>query len=470
MDILLNDLRHAVRLMFKNPAFTLIAVVTLALGIGANTAIFTVVNAVLLRPLSFRDPSRLVLVMEKSQYPTISTSYENYVDWRAQSHSFEAMEATRGATITLTGAGEPERLNSRYATAGMFPLLGINAVTGRTFSAEEDRAGGAPVALLSYGLWQRHFGGASDVIGKSINLDSQPYTIIGVLPKGFELLQPADIFLPFTPWASALPDDRNWHPGIMAVARLKAGASREQARTEMVGLTKRLEEQYPLYNTGTSADVMGLQERLVQNVGPALLLLLGAVSFVLLIACVNVANLLLARAASRTREIAIRTSMGASRWRIVRAILTESVLISVAGGALGLLVASASLGPLLQLAEGSVPQVLTIALDRSVLFITLLVSVLTGLIFGTAPALRTANLDLRETLNEGSRGSTSGPGQHRLRSILVVTEIAFAMLLLVGSGLLLRSFARLQEVAPGFQPDHLLVADLPVSVKTYASS
>src|SRR5271154_6160067 len=469
MDILLNDLRHAVRLMFKNPAFTLIAVVTLALGIGANTAIFTVVNAVLLRPLSFRDPSRLVLVMEKSQYPTVSTSYENYVDWRAQSHSFEAMEATRGATITLTGAGEPERLNSRYATAGMFPLLGINAITGRTFSAEEDRAGGAPVALLSYGLWQRHFGGALDAVGKSINLDSQPYTIIGVLPKGFELLQPADIFLPFTPWASTLPDDRNWHPGIIAVARLKAGVSREQARTEMVGLTKRLEEQYPLYNTGTSADVMGLQERLVQNVGPALLLLLGAVSFVLLIACVNVANLLLARAASRTREIAIRTSMGASRWRIVRAILTESVLISVAGGALGLLVATASLGPLLRLAEGSVPQVFTIGLDRSVLFITLLVSVLTGLIFGTAPALRTANLDLRETLNEGSRGSTSGPGQHRLRSILVVTEIAFAMLLLVGSGLLLRSFARLQEVAPGFQPDHLLVADLPVSTKTYAS-
>jgi putative ABC transport system permease protein len=469
MDILLNDLRHAVRLMFKNPAFTLIAVVTLALGIGANTAIFTVVNAVLLRPLSFRDPSRLVLVMEKSQYPTVSTSYENYVDWRAQSHSFEAMEATRGATITLTGAGEPERLNSRYATAGMFPLLGINAVTGRTFSAEEDRAGGAPVALLSYGLWQRHFGGASDAVGKSINLDSQPYTIIGVLPKGFELLQPADIFLPFTPWASTLPDDRNWHPGIMAVARLKAGVSREQARTEMVGLTKRLEEQYPIYNTGTSADVMGLQERLVQNVGPALLLLLGAVSFVLLIACVNVANLLLARAASRNREIAIRTSMGASRWRIVRALLTESVLISVAGGALGLLVASASLGPLLRLAEGSVPQIFTIGLDRSVLFITLLVSVLTGLIFGTAPALRTANLDLRETLNEGSRGSTSGPGQHRLRSILVVTEIAFAMLLLVGSGLLLRSFARLQEVPPGFQPDHLLVADLPVSTTTYAS-
>jgi putative ABC transport system permease protein len=468
MDILLNDLRYAFRVMLKNPAFTLIAIVTLALGIGANTAIFTVVNAVLLRPLSFRDPAKLVLVLEKSQYPTVSTSYENYVDWRDQSHSFESLEATRAATITLTGAGEPERLSARFATAGMFPLLGIDAHAGRTFRPEEDRAGGSPAVLLSYGLWQRRFGGAADAIGKSINLDAQPYTIVGVLPKGFELLQPADLFLPFTPWASTLPDDRNWHPGIIPVGRLKPAATIEQARTEMVGITRRLEEQYPIYNTGTSADVMRLQDRLVQNVRPALLLLLGAVSFVLLIGCVNVANLLLARAASRGREIAIRTSMGATRWRIVRALLTESVLISLAGGALGLLAAWAALGPLLRLAEGSVPQIFSIGLDRSVLLFTFVVSVLTGLMFGTIPALRTANLDLRETLNEGSRGSTSGPGHRRLRGTLVATEIAFAMLLLIGSGLLLRSFSRLQEVSPGFQPDHLLVADLPVSDKTYS--
>ena len=468
MGTVWGDLRYAVRLMIKNPAFTLIAIVTLALGIGANTAIFTVVNAVLLRPLGFHDPSRLVIVAEKSQYPTISTSYENYVDWRDQSHSFESLEATRGATITLTGDGEPERLNSRYATAGMFPLLGANAIAGRTFHPDEDRAGGPPVVLLSYGLWQRHFGGAADTVGKSITLDSHPYTIVGILPKGFELLQPADVFLPFTPWAQTLPDDRNWHPGIFAIGRLKPGVKREQARTEMVGITKRLEEQYPMYNTGTSADVVGLQDRLVENVRPALLLLLGAVGFVLLIACVNVANLLLARAASRSREVAIRTSMGASRWRIVRGLLTESVLISVIGGACGLMVASASLGPLLRLAEGSVPQVFTVSLDRPVLLFTFLVSVITGLIFGIVPALRTTNLDLRETLNEGSRGSTSGPGQHRLRGVLVATEIAFAVLLLIGSGLLLRSFSRLQEVSPGFHPDHLLVADLPLSQNAYA--
>jgi len=468
MATLLQDLRYAFRLLGKSPGFTAIAVLTLALGIGANTAIFTVVNAVLLRPLGFRDPSRVVLVAEKSAYPTVSTSYENYIDWRDQSHSFDSLEATRGATITLTGAGEPERLNVRMATAPLFPLLGVNAILGRTFLAEEDHAGGSPVVVLGYGVWQRRFGGSHDILGKSITLDSRPYTVVGVLPRGFELLQPADVFLPFTPWAETLPDDRNWHPGIFAIGRLKAGISREQARTEMVGITKRLEEQYPIYNTGTSADVVDLQEQLVKGVRPALLLLLGAVAAVLLIACVNVANLLLARAASRGREVAIRTSMGASRWRVTRQLITESLLLSLAGGALGLLFAWASLGPLLKLSATSVPAVFAVGLDRRVLFFTLLVSLATGLLFGIVPALRTAKLDLRETLNEGSRGSTAGPGHHRIRGALVAAEIAMAMLLLVGAGLLLRSFSRLQDVPPGFQADHLLVADLPLSLTAYA--
>ena len=468
MATLLQDLRYAFRLLAKSSGFTLIAVLTLALGIGANTAIFTVVNAVLLRPLGFRDPSRVVLVAEKTSYPTVSTSYENYVDWRDQSHSFESLEATRGTTITLTGSGEPQRLNARMATAPFFSLLGVNAILGRTFLAEEDRAGGAPVVILSYGLWQRHFGAARDILGKSITLDSQPYTVVGVLPSGFELLQPADVFLPFAPWAKTLPDDRNWHPGIFVIGRLKEGITREQARTEMVGITKRLEQQYPIYNTGKSADVVGLQEQLVQNVRPALLLLLGAVGAVLLIACVNVANLLLARAAARGREVAIRTSMGASRWRVTRQLITESLLLSLAGGALGLLFAWASLGPLLKLSSTTVPAVLTVGLDRWVLFFTLAVSFVTGLVFGIVPAVRTAKLDLRETLNEGSRGSTTGPGQHRIRGVLVAAEIAMAMLLLVGAGLLLRSFSRLQEVPPGFQADHLLVADLPLSLTAYS--
>jgi putative ABC transport system permease protein len=468
MATLLQDLRYAIRLLGKSPGFTAIAILTLALGIGADTAIFTVVNAVLLRPLGFRDPSRVVLVAEKSAYPTVSTSYQNYVDWRDQSHSFESLEATRGTTITLTGSGEPERLNARMTTAPLFSLLGVNAILGRTFLSEEDRAGGAPVVVLGYGLWQRRFGGARDILGRSITLDSQPYTVVGVLPSGFELLQPADIFLPFTPWAKTLPDDRNWHPGIFPIARLKEGISREQARTEMVGITKRLEEQYPIYNTGTSADVVDLQEQLVKGVRPALLLLLGAVAAVLLIACVNVANLLLARAASRGREVAIRTSMGASRWRVTRQLITESVLLSLAGGVLGLLFAWASLGPLLKLSATSLPAVFAVSLDRWVLFFTLAVSLVTGLLFGIVPALRTAKLDLRETLNESSRGSTAGPGHHRIRGALVAGEIAMAMLLLVGAGLLLRSFSRLQDIPPGFQADHLLVADLPLSLTAYA--
>jgi putative ABC transport system permease protein len=468
MDTILHDLRYALRVLARNPGFTAIAILTLALGIGANTAIFSVVNAVLLRPLEFRDPSRLVIVAEKSSFPVISTSYQNWLDWREQSHSFESIEGTRGTTLTLTGAGEPERLNARMATAGLFSLLGVNAVAGRTFTSDEDRAGGAPVVLLSYGLWQRRFGNSQYILGKPINLDSQPYTVVGVLPPNFQVLQPADVFVPFMPWAKTLPDDRNWHPGILAIARLKHGVSREQARTEMVTITKRLEQQYPLYNTGTSADIVGLQEQMVQNVRPALILLLGAVSFVLLIACVNVANLLLARSASRGREVAIRASMGASRSRIIRQLLTESVLVSLAGGLLGLFLASASLGPLLRISAGSVPQVFSVTLDRPVLVFTLVLSVLTGLVFGLVPALRTAKLDLRETLNEGARGSTAGPGQHRLRAVLVATEIALAMLLLVGAGLLLRSFSRLQEVPPGFQADHLLVADIPLSQNAYA--
>ena len=468
MDDLLRDLRYALRILLKNPGFSAIAILTLALGIGANTAIFSVVNGVLLRPLPFRDPGRLVLIAEKTSYPIISTSYENYLDWRDQSRSFESVEATRGTTITLTGAGEPERLNTRMATAGIFPMLGISAQVGRTFLPEEDKPNGAPVALLSYGLWQRRFGGSQEIIGKPITLDSQPYTVVGVLPGGFQILQPADLFLPFTPWAKTLPEDRNWHPGIFPLARLKPGVSFEQARTEMDGITKRLEEQYPLYNTGKSADVVGLQEKLVQNSRPALLLLLAAVSFVLLIACINVANLLLARAGARGREIAIRTAMGASRARMVRQLLTESVLLSAAGGAVGLLMAWAALGPLLRVAADSVPPGVPIGLDRWVLVFTMGVSLLTGIVFGIVPALRTVRQDLRESLNEGTRGTTAGPGQHRLRGALVAMEIAFALLLLVGSGLLLRSFARLQEISPGFQPDHLFVADLPLSQSAYS--
>ena len=468
MHTLYLDLRYALRLLAKSPAFTLIAILTLALGIGANTAIFTVVNAVLLRPLPYKDPSRLVLVVEKSKYPTITVSYENYLDWRDESHSFESMEAIYGQNLTLTSKGEPQRLVARFITAGFLPTLGVSTRIGRNFTSEEDRAGGTPVAILSYGLWQRSFGGANDVLGQTVNLDAQPHTVIGVMQPGFKFFQEADAFLPFHPWAKTLPDDRNWHPGILPVARLKPGVTMVEARAEMVGISKRLEQQYPLYNTGCSSDVILAHDQLVQSSRPALLLLLGAVSFVLLIACVNVANLLLARASARGREIAIRTAMGAGRIRVIRQLLTESVILSLAGGALGLLLGWAALPPLLKISASSLPPDTKVGLDVWVLAFTAGVAILTGVLFGIFPALRTAKLDLRETLNESSRGSTAGPGHARLGNALVSLEIALALLLLVGAGLLLRSFSRMQDVAPGFQPDHLLVADIPVSQTAYA--
>jgi putative ABC transport system permease protein len=340
---------------------------------------------------------------------------------------------------------------------------------GRTFSATEDSASGPPVALISYGLWRRRFGGTADVIGKSIDLDARPYTVVGVLPPGFQILQPADIFLPFEPWARTLPDDRSWHPGIVAVARLRAGVRTDQARVEMQTIAKRLEQQYPIYDTGVSADVAGLQSRLAQNVRPALIMLLAAVGFVLLIACVNVANLLLSRASSRQREVAIRTALGASRARVLAQLLTESVLLGLAGGGLGLVLAQWSIEPLLKLAASSLPGFATsIGLDRSVLAFTAVVALVTGILFGLFPALRATRLDLRETLNEGARGSTIGPGQHRLSSALVISEVAVALVLMAGAGLVLRSLGRLQEAPVGFQPDHLLIADFPISATTYA--
>jgi putative ABC transport system permease protein len=469
MDTWLQDLKYGCRILARNPGFAAIAILTLGLGIGANTAIFTVVSGVLLRPLPFADPSRLVLVLERNaSFPSLfSTSYENYKDWRDQSRSFESIEASCVANLTLTGTGDPERLTAQRVTAGIFPLLGVTPVAGRAFLPQEDRPEGPPVAMISYALWQRRFGGSREWIGKTIQLNSQPYTLIGVLPPRFLYLQPADVFVPFEPWAKTLPDDRNWHPGIIPVARLKPGATIEQARAEMKTITQRLERQYPLYNTGVSSDVFRLQDWLVENVRPALIVLLCSVAFILLIACANVANLLLARAASRSKEIAIRTALGAGRARVVRQLLSESIVIGVAGGVLGLILGNASLGPLLKLAGKTVPSVGSIRMDYQVLVFTALISVLTSVVFGLIPALGTRKLALRESLNESSRGSTTDRAGRRIRSILIVSEIAVAMLLLVGAGLLLRSFERLQRVASGFPTDHLLAADIPLSPTAY---
>lgn len=468
MNTYLQDFRYALRRLRRTPGFTLIAVITLALGIGANTAIFTVINAVLLRPLPFNDPGRLVLLTERlSRFPILSVSYLNYKDWRDQSQSFSGVGAVRNLNMTLTGTAEPERLVAQMASANIFDLLGVSAARGHVFLPQDDKAGAAGVALISNGLWQRRFGGSDSVIGQSLTLDSKPYTVVGVLPAGFQLLQQTpDIMVPLEPWAVTLPDDRSWHPGIQPIARLKPGVKLESAREEMNTIASRLEKQYPEFNTGTGANVNLMQEQIVQNVRPALLMILGAVGFVLLIACVNVANLMLARATARQREIAVRTAMGASRWRVIRLVLAESVLLSLVGAVAGLQLALAAVPPLMRLGAKSLPPTGEVHVDVTVLAFTTALAMVAGILFGLAPALHMAALDLRSALNQSDRGAV-GLGVLRARGALVISEVAVAMLLLVGAGLLIRSFDRLSNSAPGFSVDHILIADVPVSPVTH---
>jgi putative ABC transport system permease protein len=467
----MRDLRYAIRVLAARPAFTAVAILTLALGIGANTAIFTVVNAVLLRPLPFRDPSQLVLLVERtSQFPTQTTSWQNYADWRDQSRSFDGVAAMRGLTMTLTGDADPERIQAKMVAAPLLPLLGVTPALGRSFAADDDKPGAAGVAVLSDGLWRRRFGAARDVVGRSVTLDNQPYTVVGVLPPGFQLLQPADVIVPIGPWAATLPDDRGWHPGIFPIARLKPGVTLPRAQAEMDLISERLARQYPEFNHGVTVEVKPLHDYAVQNVRQSLLVLVAAVGFVLLIACANVANLLLARAVGRQREIAIRTAIGASRLRIAAQLIVESVVLAVAGGAAGLLLAFWTVPLLAALAGASTPGTGAIGIDPIALAFTLVVSIATGLMFGLAPALQTSRVDVAAAINEGGRGSGAGAGHHRLRSLLVVAEMALATMLLVGAGLLTRSLLRLQDVSTGINPSGVLVADAPLSPVKYATA
>jgi putative ABC transport system permease protein len=341
---------------------------------------------------------------------------------------------------------------------------------GRAFAPADDKTGAAGVALLSDALWRRRFGASAAAIGRALTLDSQPYTIVGVLPPRFQVLSPADVFVPLGPWAATLPDDRNWHPGIFPLARLKPGVTLAQAQAEMSVITERLAAAYPEANHGVSADVKPLHDFVVQNVRQSLLVLVGAVGFVLLIACANVANLLLARAVGRQREIAIRTAIGASRARIATQLLTESMVLAVAGGAAGLLLAFWSVPLLAQLAGAAAAPAAPIVIDPAALAFTLIVSVATGFAFGIIPALQTTRVNVAAAINEAGRGAAAGVGHHRMRGLLVVAEMALATMLLVGAGLLAKSLVRLQEVSPGFNPAHLLVAEAPLSPSTYATA
>ena len=465
---LVNDCRFAIRRLRRSPGFTIVAVLTLALGIGANSAMFSIINAVLLRPLPYRDPQNLVLLSEHwPQFPKLSLSYLNYKDWRDQSHSFAAVGAVRNFVVTMTGGQEAERIPSQNATANLFSLLGVTTELGRTFDVEEDKPGGPPIVLISHSLWRRRFSSSRDVLGQTITLDNQPYSIIGVMPPGFEVLQQsADVILPFEPWARTLPDDRSWHPGILPVARLKPGFSLEQARSDVALIAERLAKQYPENDSNVSSIVERMQDQIVENARPALLVLIAAVGAVLLIACVNVANILLVRATGRRREIAVRVALGARRSDIIRQLVTESVLLAAIGGAVGLLLAWGGLPVLVRLAGSSLPRSNRVSVDGYVLGFTALIVFLAGILFGLVPARQAWRVDLRETLGEASRGGSSGSVLHT-REALVVSEIALATVLLAGAGLLFKSFDRLSQVSPGFSADHLLLADIVRSPTAY---
>jgi putative ABC transport system permease protein len=457
MHSLLRDIRYGMRGLFKRPGFTLIAVVTLALGIGANVAIFSVVNAVLLRPLPYRDSNRIVTLWQnnvKAGVPRNDVSPANFLDWRDQSHSFESMAAIEPFGLSMIGNGEPERFNTWLVTAGFFETLGTNAQLGRTFTNSDYQPGNSNVVVLGHGLWQRRFGGDPNLVGQKLTLNGQPFTVVGVMPADFQFPLDREIWTPRVPREgdSQLRGPTYWN----AVARLKPGVSIAQAQAELSGIAARLAGQYPDTNGGMGATVVGLSEQLTGQIRPALWILLGAVGFVLLIACGNVANLLLVRAAERHREFAIRSALGAARSRLVRQLLAESLLLALLGCAGGLFLASWGTRLLLVINTARIPRLENVGIDVTVLLFALGVSLLTAVVFGLIPATQFARLDLQTTLKEGGRGAVTGQTRQWIRNSLVVAEVAVALVLLTGAGLLVRSFVSVMRVDPGFDKDKVL--------------
>ncbi|HKR21613.1 MAG TPA: ABC transporter permease, partial [Pyrinomonadaceae bacterium] len=436
----------------------------------ANTAIFSVVNTVLLRPLPYKDPDKLVMVWEdasKHGYPRDTPAAANFVDWRDQSTVFEGISAIADESFNLTGTGDPERIEGRRVSANLFPLLGVEPQLGRTFTPAEDQPGSNRVVLVSHSLWQRRFGGDNSIVGKTLNLNGETYTVVGVMPARFQFPSSDDHLWAPIAFTADQAANRNRHY-LQVVGRLKSNASLEQAQTEMNTIATRLQQQYPQSNADLGAAVTSLHEHLVGDIRPALLILLGAVGLVLLIACANVANLLLARAAVRQKEIAVRVALGARRWRLIRQFLTESVLLATLGGIVGLGIAYGGLILLKAFIPENISQAREISMDLKVLGFTFLVSVLTGVIFGLAPAVQAARFNQTETLKEGGRDSATGSSGKRIRGLLVMSEVAVSLVLLIGAGLLINSFLRLRNVDPGFRADNLLTMKFVLPKPKYA--
>jgi putative ABC transport system permease protein len=475
MDQLIKDIRFGARMLVKSPVVTIVAIVALTLGIGANTAIFSVVNAVLLRTFPYAEPEQLVLVWEKRQGGRTDQNVinlGNFSDWKEQNQVFSDMAVFFDRALNLTSDGEPEEVPGQFGTTNLFSVLGTNPLLGRTFIADDARDNQPSVVIISYALWQRRFGGDSNIVGRQITLNNGPNTIIGVMPAGFgwhiqrgnQPSKPADIWMPFQ-----ITNDLRVRRGRFAssVARLKPGVSIEQAKREMDTIGARLAQQYPDFNTTWGVNVVPLRTQFTGEIRRPLLILLGAVGFVLLIACANVANLLLARASSRRKEIAVRAGLGASRWRIARQLLTESVLLSLIGGGLGVLVAWWGTKALVALSPPALIDLKHVGVSWTVLGFTVGLSLLTGIIFGLAPALEATRFDLQGSLKEGGKNVGGTAGGSHLRNAFVVTQVALALVLLVGAGLLVKSFNRLQSVDPGFNSQHLLTMRVSLPFAKY---
>ena len=469
MDSIIKDIRYGVRGLLKRPGFTVIALVALALGIGANTAIFSLVNAVVIRPLPFRDPDQLVWVFGniRNGGSRASVSPPDFLDYRSQNKTFEqfAASGTQPLSVNLTGSGEPERIMVSAVSGNYFDTFGVTPALGRGFTLENEKSGQELVTVLSHAFWQKRFAGDPNIVGKTITLDSKSYQILGVMPAGVTLPQTAELW---TPMNFDGNPEMKWRKAhfLRPVGRLKPGVTLTQAQADTDMVAAHLEQQYPDSNSGWNLRLVSLREQLVGGTRTILFVLFGAVGFVLLIACANVANLLLVRAAARQKEIALRTALGASRLRIVRQMLTESLLLSVLGGALGALLAVWGVQLLVSLSGDSLPPTMKVAIDTNVLAFTFVISIVTGLLFGLAPAFRTAKVNLIDSLKDGARGS-EGTLRNRTRSLLVVFESAVAVILLIGAGLLVRSLIALQRVDPGFDSNNVLTLRLDLPREKY---